>query len=163
LEGRLYTGAGGRAGAIGLLNSGLDDQPGGEALRLHEASGLNLGRMVAHVAQPSSQAALEPGDGSSQPLDPGTSRWLESAATALARTCHFATCLLGLEAIVIDGALPNPAIQELVWRVEAELENRRWQGIKPPRVEMGRVGAGARTVGAALLPLYRWFMPQGEP
>jgi len=163
LEGRLYTGAGGRAGAIGLLNSGLDDPPSGEALRLHEASGLNLRRMVAPVAETNPPVAPEPGDGSSQLLDPGTSRWLEGAAAALARTCHFATCLLGLEGIVIDGSLPSRAIRELVWRVEAELENRRWPGIKPPRVELGRVGPEARTIGAALLPLYRWFMPQGEP
>lgn len=159
LEGRLYTGGGGRAGAIGLLNSGLDDQPG-ESLRLHEASGLNLRRMVA-PSNPDTKP--ERADGTSPRLDAGTSRWLESAATALARTCHFATCLLGLEGIVIDGSLPNQAIQELVWRVEAELENRRWQGVKPPRVELGRVGPDARTIGAALLPLYRWFMPQGEP
>ncbi|HET6439427.1 MAG TPA: ROK family transcriptional regulator [Anaeromyxobacter sp.] len=159
LEGRLYTGPGGRAGAIGLLNSGLDEQPGGESLRLHEASGLNLRQVLAE-----SNGHLEPEKAASYPqsVDPATLRWIEGAAPALARTCHFATCLLELEGIVIDGSLPTPVIQELVWRVETEMEHRRWQGMKPPSVELGRVGPEARIIGAALLPLYRWFMPQLE-
>ncbi len=157
LEGRLYTGPGGRAGAIGLLSSGLDDQPGGEPLRLHEASGLHLRRALGTSgAEPEAERA----DADFQPLDQVTSRWLEGAAAALARTCHFAACLLGLEGIVIDGSLPGRAMQELVWRVEEELEHRRPQGARPPRVELGRVGPDARTIGAALLPLYRRFMPQ---
>jgi predicted NBD/HSP70 family sugar kinase len=157
LEGRLYTGPGGRAGAIGMLSSGLEEQPGGEPLRLHEASGLHLRQALSR-----SGVVVEPerADGISRPLDPVTSGWLTGAASALARTCHFASCLLGLEGIVIDGSVPGQAIQELVWRVEEELEHRRWQGMRPPRVELGRVGPDARTVGAALLPLYRSFMPQ---
>jgi len=157
LEGRLYTGPGGRAGAIGLLSSGLDELPGGEPLRLHEASGLHLRQALAQAGL---KAEPERADGVSLPLDEVTRGWLEGAATALARTCHFASCLLGLEGIVIDGSIPGQALQELVWRVEAELENRRWQGMKPPRVELGRTGPDARLLGAAFLPLYRWFMPQ---
>jgi hypothetical protein len=50
-------------------------------------------------------------------------------------------------------------VDEVVARTEQVLDRYSWEGITPPRLLVGSVGADARAMGGAILPLYRHFAP----
>lgn len=96
-------------------------------------------------------------------LDALTEPWLASAADGLAMTVTTATPLLDLHAVVLDGAISRPLLERLLSRVRRALEGYPAIGIEPPgRLELGRVGAQARALGAALLPLHTQFFPDKD-
>jgi len=49
-----------------------------------------------------------------------------------------------------------------VARTDRVLDRYSWEGIDRPRLVVGTVGADARSLGAAVLPLYRHFAPVHE-
>jgi len=159
LDGRLHTGPRGNAGAVGSMPT----KPGGEEpprQLLHRASGLVLEQTLKKHGFAATAAHDERALGRS--LWSITSRWVDETAAALAFTATSATALLDLEAVVIDGSMHRQVVGEVVSRTERELERYDWQGINRPRVVMGSVGAEARALGGAILPLYRHFAPRHE-
>jgi predicted NBD/HSP70 family sugar kinase len=159
VDGGLYAGPHGNAGAVGSLPWNLST---GEAPRqlLHRASGLLLEQQLLSAGWP--VAAAHDERAISQELWPITSRWLEDTAAALALTVNTAAALLDVEAVVIDGSMHRHVIQDMVARTDRLLEPLRWEGLVRPRLVMGTVGADARAVGGAVLPLYRHFAPVHE-
>jgi predicted NBD/HSP70 family sugar kinase len=156
LDGRLHTGPHGNAGAVGSLPI----SPGGEAKPrqlLHRASGLVLEQALRKQGLPPTAAhderALSP------ELWPLTSTWLDETGPALALTITSAAAMLDLEAVVIDGSMHRKVVDEVVARTEQVLDRYSWEGITRPRLLVGSVGADARAMGGAILPLYRHFAP----
>ncbi len=156
LDGRLHTGPHGNAGAVGSLPI----SPGGEAKPrqlLHRASGLVLEQQLKKLGIPPLAAhderALSP---EAWPL---TSAWLDETGPALALTITSAAAMLDLDAVVIDGSMHRKVVDEVIARTEQVLERYSWEGISRPRLLVGSVGADARAMGGAILPLYRHFAP----
>ena len=61
--------------------------------------------------------------------------------------------IIDLESVIVDGCFPGFVRDELVSRTEVELDKLDLQGIRRPEIVAGSMGATARAVGAACLPL----------
>jgi predicted NBD/HSP70 family sugar kinase len=158
LDGRLHLGPHGNAGAVGSLPLPLP--PEGDARPrqlLHRASGLLLEQAFRRHGSPAIAAHDE--RAVSRSLWPLTSQWLDETGPALAFTIASAAAMLDLDAVVIDGSMHREVVAEVVARTERVLDRHDWEGITRPRVMMGSVGADARALGGAILPLYRHFAP----
>jgi predicted NBD/HSP70 family sugar kinase len=159
LGGGLYHGPHGNAGAVGSLPW----QPGPEdptRQLLHRASGLVLEQHLAARGLPGAAAHDE--RAVSAEVWPLTSAWLDETGPALANAIAAATALLDLEGVVFDGSMHRRVIGELVARTDRVLDGLSWEGLSRPRLQAGTVGADARALGAAVLPLYRHFAPIHE-
>ena len=160
LSGHLLPGERGNAGAIGSLPLGMA-QPGSPAQLLEKSSGWQLEQALI-------QAGLEPqlihDDAIAEPAyDALTQPWLRTAADALALTITAATALLDLDAVVLDGSLSRRLLEALLVQTRQVLEAYPLVGIvRPSRLEMGQVGAHARALGGALLPLHTQFFPDKD-
>ncbi len=86
--------------------------------------------------------------------------WLAHAAFGLAQAILAASCVIDFEATVVEGWLPDTVKARLVELTSNELAALNHLGIGLPRVEAGNVGAEARTIGAALLPLAERYLAQ---
>lgn len=90
-----------------------------------------------------------------------THAWTALAARALAHSVVSGTAFLDLEAVVIDGAMDRAVLDELIAQTALALRAYNWEGLfAPPRLERGSIGADARALGGALLPLHAHFAPE---
>jgi predicted NBD/HSP70 family sugar kinase len=92
-------------------------------------------------------------------LSPLVTPWLEEAASALAMVATSAAALLDLDCVIVDGSIAPPLLAELTRRIATSLGRYRQAGIRPPELLRGQVGAHARALGGALLPLHTQFFP----
>jgi predicted NBD/HSP70 family sugar kinase len=160
LAGHIVSGARGNAGAIGSMPIGLGDAQTKPPQLLQLASGWQL-----------EQALLKDG------LDPQlvhqdsimdatyahlTTPWLEQASRALAMTVASSAALVDLDAVVIDGSLGHALIEALIHATREHLQHYNLEGLHPPAVVAGQVGAHARALGGSLLPLHSQFFPVKE-
>ena len=83
---------------------------------------------------------------------------MERAATEVAIASTGIMAVLDCSAIVIDGAVPLPVRARFVEAVQAALKNVDRQGLAEFPVLEGRIGADARALGAASLPLFDNFI-----
>jgi predicted NBD/HSP70 family sugar kinase len=86
--------------------------------------------------------------------------WLDAACPALAAAIATAAALVDLDGIVIDGELDRQLLREVLSRTDAALDAFDWQGMLRPRLVEGEIGADARAMGGAILPLYAHFAPR---
>jgi len=160
LSGHLLPGERGNAGAIGSLPLGMAG-PGAPAQLLEQASGWQLEQALMQAGQ---DPQLIHEDAITEPtyqaqVDP----WLATASNALAMTIASATALLDLDAVVLDGSLSRGLLDSLLGRTRQSLEAYPLVGIvRPGRLVMGQVGAHARALGGALLPLHTQFFPDRD-
>jgi predicted NBD/HSP70 family sugar kinase len=155
LNNTVYQGHYGNAGALGSLRS---FGPQGESQQLIDVASIHLleTRLVENGRDPSDLWTL-PQDWSqfSRFVEP----WVGRTAQELARASLSACAVIDFEAIVIDGAFPDPVKHELVERTRRYLVNQDMRGLIAPRIEAGTVGFNARALGAAASPLFeRYFM-----
>jgi predicted NBD/HSP70 family sugar kinase len=164
LDSRLRVGLNGNAGAIGSMplrtpnsireTSAADDVP---PQLLSEASLFNLEELYRlaglNVKAARDERALQP------PWLVHTDVWLSDASNAIAFAVHSAACLLDLEDVVVDGAISRPLIEALITALQKALDRYSWEGVHRPEILTGIVGADARAIGGALLPLYANFAP----
>jgi len=160
LDGRVSAGEHGNAGAVGSIPVGLPGPDGKPAQLLQLASGSLLERsLAAHGLDPllvRQPAVMQP------PCAGITRAWLDRAASSLAMTAVTAAALLDIDAVVIDGSL-EPSLQSaLTDATRAALAGFEYAGIRQPRLLAGEVGAHARVLGAALLPLHSLFFPDKD-
>jgi predicted NBD/HSP70 family sugar kinase len=91
-----------------------------------------------------------------------TEQWLDEACPAIAAALTTSAALLDLEAVVIDGEVDRQLMREMIRRTERVLDSFEWEGmVRPPLLE-GTIGADARAMGGAILPLYAHFAPVHE-
>jgi predicted NBD/HSP70 family sugar kinase len=151
----VYQGHQGNAGALGSLRS---VGPHGESQQLIDTASIHLleARLVEFGLDP--QALWDqPQDWSTMArfVDP----WIGQTAQELAKASLSACAVIDFEAIVIDGAFPNPVKHALVERTRRYLSHQDMRGLIAPQVEAGMVGGNARAIGAATSPLFeRYFM-----
>ena len=161
LDSRLRAGLHGNAGAVGSLPLGLAGADGSSPAQLLSVASL-LGLEQRWRQAGLSADALAQGQALQAPWREHTEAWLREAGRAIAMAANAATCLLDLEGVIVDGAFDRELLQALLRAVEQALALYSWEGVVPPHVAAGTVGADARAIGAALLPLYANFAPDRD-
>jgi predicted NBD/HSP70 family sugar kinase len=152
LNSSLYLGRSGNAAALGSMPA-----PSAHGVKqlIHLASTYQLERRLAAAGQDPSSIWLAPSAWGE--LGAPLSEWLDEAAAALAYAIVSAISVVDVEAVVIDGAIPDSVRQTMCLRVAAELEKLDRRGLSDVRILPGSVGPDARAVGAAALPLIKNF------
>ncbi|SPH23750.1 N-acetylglucosamine repressor [Defluviimonas aquaemixtae] len=154
LNGSLYTGLSGNAGALGSMPVPAPGDGGGQLIdvaslsvieRLLEEGGKDPQTLWETPASWSIDADL---------LD----QWINGAAPGLAHAISAASSVLDFEAVMIDGWIPEDLRARLVERTRAVLYKVNLAGITPPEIREGTIGPDARALGAASLPLSERFL-----
>jgi predicted NBD/HSP70 family sugar kinase len=160
IDSHLRNGLTGNAGAIGSMPLGLAEGGAAPPQLLSVAS--------LHTLEQAWQAAglPDPGFDGPEALQPPwrdvTRAWLKTAATAIAHAINGATCLLDLDGVIVDGAIHRSLLVELIAAIEAAMQHANWEGVSPPQMFAGTIGADAGALGGALLPLHANFAPDRD-
>ncbi|WP_332836454.1 ROK family transcriptional regulator [Thioclava electrotropha] len=156
MSGSLVTGPNNNAGALASMP--VPDGHGGQCQLLDVAS---LSAIEAAMAERGLDASFlwERRDVWDLPEDI-VEDWLAKAARGLATVAASSAALCDLDAIVIDGWMPDDLRARLVAATEAELAKINLSGAGVPIVREGQVGPDARALGAATLPLSLRFLTE---
>lgn len=87
--------------------------------------------------------------------------WVLAAAEGLAQAAVSALSVFDFEALVIDGWMPAAIRRRLVQATRAALARQNLAGLEEPLLLEGTIGADARALGAAALPLTARFLTDG--
>ena len=168
LSGHIMNGERGNAGAIGSLPVGLASgsssaAPNGSGMPpqlLQKASGWQLEQALLAAGR---NPLLIHQDGIMDPAHAEfTGPWIAQASQALAMTVASSAALLDLDAVVMDGSLGAPLMTALMAATQDALAQYRFDGMHQPQLLAGQVGAHARALGGALLPLHSQFFPDKD-
>ena len=150
----LFAGKSGNAGALGsLLVPGPDGKP---QQLISSASVIVLEKMLKARGidpRPLWQVHLEWLD-----FGPPLEDWIQASARSLAHAIVSASCVIDFEAAIIDGNFPVWVRKRLVDATLQALTRIDSSGIAAPVVIEGRVGAQARAIGGASLPLFSRYL-----
>lgn len=161
LSGHIMNGERGNAGAIGSLPVGLASSGSGMPPQLlQKASGWQLEQAllaVGHNPLLKHEAAIMNAEYAEL-----TAPWIAQASQALAMTVASSAAFLDLDAVVMDGSLGAPLMTALMTATQEALKAYRFDGMHQPQLLAGQVGAHARALGGALLPLHSQFFPDKD-
>lgn len=154
LNSSLYKGRTGTAGAIGPMP--VPDGKGGTRQLIESASIFVLERKLK-------QAGIDP-----RPLwytsddwvdfGPVLESWIQDTAHALAHAILSSASLIDFSAAIIDGGFPEWVRKRVVEATSKALDRLDLRGIVMPQVLEGSVGANARAIGGASLPLFNRYL-----
>ena len=154
LNGQLFLGRTGNAAGVGPLPV---PGPDGRMQRLLDVASLSvLARAMETAGEPTDHLWESPDLW--QVSEPVLSAWTDAAAEGMAAAILSAAALLELEAALIDGWMPLSLRAELTRRTRAALLRLDLSGVTPPMVREGSMGAQARSLGAAAIPLSQRYL-----
>ncbi|WP_085790776.1 ROK family transcriptional regulator [Roseivivax jejudonensis] len=90
--------------------------------------------------------------------DPLLAAWVDGAAAGIAHAIAAASSIIDFPSVMIDGWMPVALRARLVEETRAALARINLAGLNPPAIVEGTVGADARTLGAASLPLSERYL-----
>ena len=154
LNGQLFTGQHGNAAGVGPMPV---PGPDGRMRRLLSVASMAVLADAMEAAGQSSDQLWERPDRwevREEILD----GWMTSAAEGLASATLCAAALLEMDAVLIDGWMPVEVRAEVVRRTEGALYRLDLSGIEPPMIREGTIGAEARALGAAAIPLSQRYL-----
>lgn len=157
LNGQLYSGPTGNAGALGSMPvPGADGRP---TQLIDIASLAVFERMLNAQGMDASFLWTSPDRWEcDQDL---FARWSSAAGAAVAYAIVAASSVIDFEAVVIDGWMPASARAVLVEDVRHAIVSIDAEGLRLPEVREGTVGIHARALGGASLPLSERFIVNG--
>jgi predicted NBD/HSP70 family sugar kinase len=91
-----------------------------------------------------------------------TETWMQAAALAIALAINSAACLLDLQSVIIDGSYSRELQAALRDTLAQAMDRYSWEGVTRPTLLTGTIGADARALGGALLPLHANFSPDRD-
>ena len=154
LNGQLYSGPGGNAGALGSMP--VPGPDGAPCQLIDVASIAVLDKMLQREGRDGSHLWTSP-EGWGE-LGPALDRWIDASAAGLAHAIVSASAVIDFEAAVIDGWMPYPVRARLVEATSRALTQTDAEGLTLPTILEGTVGIHARSLGAASLPLSERFL-----
>ncbi len=154
LNGQLFLGRTGNAAGVGPIPV---PGPDGRMRRLLDAASLATLADAMEAAGQSADHLWEQPDHWTV-SETVLSDWMDGAAEGLASAILSAASLLELEAVLIDGWMPVTVRAEITRRTRAALNRMDLAGITPPVIREGTVGAAARSLGAAAIPLSQRYL-----
>jgi len=159
LNGGVYTGPTGNAGAIGSFPVIGQD---GKAVQLIDvASAANLEARIR-------AAGLDPSPMWKQPdgwagFDAFIDDWIIDIAPHLANAIVGSCAVIDFSAVFIDGGFPANVRTRLIEATRAALAKLNLHGLNPPELIEGTVGNQARAIGGACLPLFDKYLLSSMP
>lgn len=154
LNGQLFLGRSGNAAGVGPLPV---PGPDGRMRRLFASASMSKLAEAMEAAGESSDHLWERPD--HWTVSEGVlSAWMDSAAEGLAWAAFSAAALIEIEAVMIDGWMPVEVRAEITRRTHAALHRLELDGIDPPHIREGTLGAQARSLGAAAIPLSQRYL-----
>jgi len=155
LNGSLFQGRNGNAGALGSMVVPAKGATGGVQQLIRSASIYVLEKKLAEFGLDPMVLWQSPNDWIElgEPLD----EWIEDAATSLAIAALSAAAVVDCEAVIIDGAFPAAVRSRLAAAVRDKLDGLDRQGVSPFAVAEGTIGGDARVMGGASVPLIANF------
>ena len=155
LDGALWPGRTGNAGALGSMPVVAKSDAGGAPQLIACASIYQLERRLERAGVDASSMWATPDAWAD--FGPHLNAWIEEVASALAYACAAAISVIDFEAIVIDGAMPTAVRDRLTARTADVLAGLDRRGLSDVDIVSGTIGADARAIGGAALPLIRNF------
>jgi predicted NBD/HSP70 family sugar kinase len=154
LNGQIFLGRSGNAAGVGPL-----PMPGANGVtpRLFDLASMSaLARAMDAAGEDSAQLWENPDDW--QVSECLLQDWIDRAAQGLALATLSAASLLELEAVMIDGWMPPVIRTRITEATRLALAKLDLSGITPLTVREGTVGAMARSLGAAAIPLSQRYL-----
>ena len=154
LNGRLYSGPSGNAGALGSMPV---PGPGGRPTQLIDVASIAmLEKALNDQGTDASHLWSSPEEWGE--LGPALDEWLTKAGDALAYAIVASASVIDFESAVIDGWMPTSVRARLVAAVQSAIGRIDVEGLRLPSVREGTVGIHARALGGASLPLSERFL-----
>lgn len=154
LNGSLYSGPTGNAGALGSMPvPGVGGKPG---QLIDIASIATLEKALNARGADASRLWTSPEDWGD--LGAELDRWIRSAADALAFAIASAASVIDFEAAIIEGWMPARVRAALVAAIRVSIGTIDVEGLRVPEIREGTVGIHARALGGASLPLSDRFL-----
>lgn len=154
LNGQMFTGPTGNAGALGSMP--VPGPDGSMRQLIQVASMASLERYLSQAGHPTDTLWNTPPAWSVP--DTIRDRWLDEVAHGIAHATLSCTAVLETEAALIDGWMPDDVRARLVRRTTEVLGQLDFAGIDRPAVYPGTVGDHARALGAASIPLSQRYL-----
>ncbi|MXN54108.1 ROK family protein [Shinella sp. AETb1-6] len=151
LDGSLYPGRRGYAGAIGSAPVSTTEAGKPPKRLIQCASIYLLERMIRDSGGDPSLIWHNNQDWSA--LGDVVDRWVEQATDSLALAIGSAISVIDFHNVVIDGGFPPDVRAKVVARTRQKLAAMDVQGVAPVEIVEGKIGSDARVLGAASLPL----------
>lgn len=154
LNNTVFTGRSGNAGALGSMPMPTTN---GQARQLiDEASVFVLENSLRAEGKDPSPLWLEPDDwtGFGGALD----RWIDHTAESLAHAIVASCSVIDFPAAIIDGGFPAHVREAIAVATQKAINTLDLQGIQPPEVLEGSIGANARAIGGASLPFFARYL-----
>ena len=155
LDGALRVGRTGNAGALGSMPVMAKGENGVAPQLIACASIYQLERRLERAGIDASSIWATPDAWAD--FGPHLDAWIEDVASALAYASVAAISVVDFEAIVIDGAMPTNVRDRLTARTARIFEGLDRRGLSDVEIVSGSVGADARAIGGAALPLIKNF------
>lgn len=160
IDSHLRSGATGNAGALASMSLGVTGDGSPPRQLLSVASLFTLEKMYAQARLDT--RAVADARAVEAPWLPVTREWMREATPAIAMAIHSATALLELDGVIVDGSFSREMLEAVLAETNGALDRFSWEGIVRPELLAGAVGADARAIGGALLPLYANFAPDRD-
>ncbi|MBB3181571.1 ROK family transcriptional regulator [Variovorax sp. Sphag1AA] len=160
IDSHLRSGATGNAGALASMSLGVAGDGAQPRQLLSVASLFTLEKMYAQAGLDA--RAVADARAVEAPWLPVTREWMREATPAIAMAIHSATALLELDGVIVDGSFSREMLEAVLAETNGALDKFSWEGIARPELLAGAVGADARAIGGALLPLYANFAPDRD-
>ncbi len=80
-------------------------------------------------------------------------QWIGATAKAIASAIVAGVSIIDFQRIVIDGAVPRDVLAQLVAKVRDLTMAMKLHGLSPFEIVEGTMGADARVIGGAMLPI----------
>ena len=158
LDGKVWPGPTGNAGAFGSIPVGDTSKPGHQLI--HKASLYDLERRLA--ASGLSGERLREQSPEDAETRAAIREWVEDAAPAIAAAALAAVAVVDLDLVIVNTALTTDLSRELTDAVRLAMENIDRQGIQTPSVVTGELGGSAGALGAAYMPIASRFLTGGS-
>ena len=155
----VYEGKLGNAGALGPLRVG--DQAGRTRQLLDVASLHVLETRLRNTGHDPKLLWVQPQDWTN--FHAQVAPWIDETAHGIAQACISACSVIDFEAVVIDGFFPDWVRGRLVERVAAYVAKEDSRGLILPDILAGHVGAEARGIGAACVPVFSQYFLVSNP
>ncbi len=154
LNGSLFTGPGGNAGALGSMPIPV---AGGHTGQLIDVASVAV--LEKAIDQAGGDSTRLWSDDENWDIEPALlENWMHQSTQGIVHAITAASSVIDFEACVIDGSLPTPIRSSIVSRIRHQLLEMHIPGIQIPDIFEGSIGKNARALGAASLPLSERFL-----